>query len=705
MSRSVILVLCGLSIGSLGGCPAVPGGGGTQTGADGAGNADGGAPDDSAGGDGTADGGGDGTTDGGGDGVTDGTDATDDGGAGSAGEVGAVVFALPDGHIYRIRAEEAATAEDLTAALDALAPRGADDWVNISPDGAWLVVSTERFDAECAGFACLAVVPSDLSAFESVRAAGQVVHTEGFGAIAGGGNLIVFPSQEGPNQVDLWAMARTADGWGVAQLITGDSPHPYNTQPAISDDGSRVVFDCSPVPFSQEGTSLCEVGVDGAGYRVVLAPGDPPPGLAAGGALHHADYAPDGSIVFEASWNGERLWRLAPGSSVPTAIGAEFNNDNSPCVLTDGSIASLWLDRPGGTGTHELKVASPDGAEYFILLSQDIVDGGIGCGGGGADTGGGASPEGNGGGASPPVAAAQRYFPAEAVWYQDVSDAAPAADSEAVIAYLDSVGGFGLGRMQIDFSIEVLEAEAGTPSREFTPTEDWYDPDCDLDAVPVPDGGALEGETGYECENDGDCHLIVVDRAASRLYEMWRANIVDGEFFGGCLAVWDMTRVYGPEGRGRDCTSADAAGFPIAPLLFSADEVAAGSIDHAIRFILPNDRIRERVYVAPATHSTGATGGPAAAPPYGARFRLRADFPLDTLPNEGARVVARSLQRFGMLLADAGNVALTAQSDRFTTAKWAGLLESRDLDVIQITDFEMLETGAEQTFTGDCVRE
>jgi serine/threonine-protein kinase len=166
-----------------------------------------------------------------------------------------------------------------------------------------------------------------------------------------------------------------------------------------------------------------------------------------------------------------------------------------------------------------------------------------------------------------------------------------------------------------------------------------------------------------------------------------------------------MSRVYGPAGRGENCTSADAAGYPIAPLLFNADEVARGEIGHAIRFILPNSRIRNGVYVHPATHSTSAASAPSPAPPYGARFRLRADFPLATLPSEAARVVARALQRYGMFLADGGSVTLTAQSDRFTTAKWSGLLASRDLEAIQVSDFEMVDGGTRIPYTGDCVRE
>ena len=296
------------------------------------------------------------------------------------------------------------------------------------------------------------------------------------------------------------------------------------------------------------------------------------------------------------------------------------------------------------------------------------------------------------------------YFPADSVWYQDISNAPLDSQSSAVISALNSAGGWGLGRMQIDFSIEVLRDNGAAPFRTFTATDDFYSPDCDYAQMPVPVGGAIEGENGYSCESDGDCHLIVVHQPTRKLYEMWRANITGGNFFGGCLVVWDMNRTYGPTGRGVDCTSADAAGYPIAPLLFSADEVAAGEINHAIRFILPNARIRHNVYVAPATHSTGAASGGTNAVPYGARLRLRADFPLQTLPNEAARVVARAMQRYGILLADGGNVALTAQSDRFTTAKWDGLLEPRDLEALKVTDFQMVDGGQRRTWTGDCVR-
>lgn len=319
------------------------------------------------------------------------------------------------------------------------------------------------------------------------------------------------------------------------------------------------------------------------------------------------------------------------------------------------------------------------------------------CGGSDAGPDGGTAPS------SPAPLTSSDYFPRDAVWYRDVSTASLDPESAAVIAYLDSVG-WGTGSMRIDFSIEVIEAPAEAPLVAFTPTEDHFLPDCDLDPVPLPPGGALEGEEGYECRSDGDCHLIVADRARLRLYEMWRANVTGDGFFGGCLAVWDMARVYPPSGRGEQCTSADAAGYPIAPLLFSADEVAAGSVDHAIRFILPNAQIRRGEYVHPATHGTRATSGPPQAPPYGTRLRLRADYPLESLPNDAARTVARAMQRYGMLLADGGSIALTAQSDRFTTAKWPGLLDTRDLSALRPRDFQMVEAGERVPLTLNCVR-
>ena len=289
-------------------------------------------------------------------------------------------------------------------------------------------------------------------------------------------------------------------------------------------------------------------------------------------------------------------------------------------------------------------------------------------------------------------------------WTTRVDGIAKSTQSDTIIQALAAAGGWGTGSFQMDMSIEVLSADSQTPMRAFTPTSDFYSPDCDNVPFPVPPGGALEGETGYACTQDGDCHLLVVHGPSQKLYEMWRANITGGTFYGGCTAVWDLTKVYPAKLRGDGCTSADAGGFPITAMLATADEVAAGDVPHALRFILPNARIRHDTYVHPGSHTTSATSGGTNMPPYGVRFRLRADYPLSSLPNQAARTLAIALQRYGMFLADGGNVPLTVRSDRSTQHTWASLgIDARSLGAITASDFEVVNLGATYSIN-DCTR-
>ncbi len=312
------------------------------------------------------------------------------------------------------------------------------------------------------------------------------------------------------------------------------------------------------------------------------------------------------------------------------------------------------------------------------------------------------------------AAAGHGLFTAGAPWYEDVSQASIDPESSQVITGLAARGGWGTGSLRIDFLIDVLQADATVTPRPFTKSKDFFLPDCDFMPVPVPPVGHLEGQADYACPTGGDCHLIVIQ--GTQLYEMWRANItggaaVGGTFTGGCMAVWDLTKNYwnpsptSPSyARGDNCTSADAAGYPIADLLFTADEVKAGEIPHAIRFILPNNRIRKGAYVHPATHSGAGTGAPTLdTVPYGARFRLKKNADLSGL-SASAQVVARALQRYGMFLADGGDIALTARSDRSSKTKWSGLLGAGDLTALKVTDFEMVGGETRHPLTLNCNR-
>ena len=297
------------------------------------------------------------------------------------------------------------------------------------------------------------------------------------------------------------------------------------------------------------------------------------------------------------------------------------------------------------------------------------------------------------------------YFPLGSVWTQDISHAPIDPQSSTMISWLADAGGWGHDRMQVDFTIRVLQAGAATPYVPFRKGKPFYSPDSDaVQTFPLPAEGGMEGQPGYECPIDQeDCHLIVVDRSQGKLYEAWKANYADNVLSASIVAVWDLSRVYPPTGRGDQCTSADAAGFPIAPLLFSADELAAGSINHAIRFILPNPRMRAHFFVRPATHA-GAPHGPDAAPPYGSHFRLKASYNVSHL-KPAARVVARAMQKYGMFLSDGGTIALTAQNDADTVKKYATVgFGTHDLESLKVTDFEVVDGGTPIRLTDDCVR-
>ncbi|MBK7824278.1 hypothetical protein [Nannocystis sp.] len=315
-----------------------------------------------------------------------------------------------------------------------------------------------------------------------------------------------------------------------------------------------------------------------------------------------------------------------------------------------------------------------------------------------------------------------RYFPDDAWFYTDVSKAPITADSNAITQWMVQTmgpGGWGSGSMRIDFSIVAVDAPAGTAKRAFELDPDYYyEPDCDTAPVPLPPGGYVEDYpqdppdpnnqwAGYDCSGFGDgadCHMIVVSRSEQRLYEIYHATVDAGDnFIGGCEALWPTDAAPGPDGRGQQCTSADAAGFPIAPLLFSAEEVKAGVIDHAIRFILPNTMIRTKKYVYPATHGTN-TSGPMTSIPYGGHMRLKADYPVENL-KPAAQVVARAMQKYGMYMADGGTIALTAQADVVSCATWAEVdLGPQDLNMLKATDFEVIDHGPTMDVTYDCTR-
>ncbi len=260
------------------------------------------------------------------------------------------------------------------------------------------------------------------------------------------------------------------------------------------------------------------------------------------------------------------------------------------------------------------------------------------------------------------------------------------------------MGGWGGGKFQIDFSIPLLFADASTPKQSITAPSGGYcygGPDCDPVPLqmPLPANGNTEGSTTYVCNTaQNDCHVLVVDTSQHKLFELYNSTQAGSAFTALGAFVWDLTKTYPDNLRGDQCTSADAAGFPIGALLPTADEVAAGAVKHAIRFILPNARMKQSVYVHPATHAGQPGSTNANAPPYGVRFRLKAAF--DETPfNAGEKAILQAMKTYGILLSDGGTIPLTFADDRTSTAKWAAQgITAQSFNAITVNSFEVVDS-------------
>lgn len=280
-------------------------------------------------------------------------------------------------------------------------------------------------------------------------------------------------------------------------------------------------------------------------------------------------------------------------------------------------------------------------------------------------------------GAAPtlPGAPACPVFPADNVWNVRIDARSVATNSATMISAI------GLDRgLHMDFGsyagygIPYQIVTAATP--RSTVTFEYAD-ESDQFRYPIPASPLIEGGAGA----GGDRHILMVDKDACRLYELFAAEQVGTQWTAGSGATWDLrSNALRPAG----WTSADAAGLPILPGLVRYDEVAAGAIAHALRFTTNQTR---RAYVYPAMHDASSSTS-TSLPPMGLRVRLKASYDTSGL-SPHARAIAVALQRYGMILADNGSPwYVSGMSDpRFDDDVL------HELDVITGRDLEVVDTS------------
>lgn len=295
-----------------------------------------------------------------------------------------------------------------------------------------------------------------------------------------------------------------------------------------------------------------------------------------------------------------------------------------------------------------------------------------------SDSGGGATGAQGGGDTRdrflPPI------FPSDNSWNTDISGYPVHPQSGAWIATIGADAG-----LHADFGTEWEGAPIGIPyvivgagQPRVAVSFDYAD-ESDPGPYPIPYDAPIEGGR----DADGDRHVLVIDRDARRLYELFAAYpLPDGSWRAGSGAIWDLDS---NALRPLCWTSADAAGLPIFPGLVRYDEVVEqGEIRHALRFTV---RLTQRGFILPATHFASSSTDPN-RPPMGMRVRLRADFDISTFsPN--VQVILRCLKRYGMIVADNGsNWYISGAPDpRWNDEELAGLRRVRG------RDFEVVDTG------------
>jgi hypothetical protein len=133
-------------------------------------------------------------------------------------------------------------------------------------------------------------------------------------------------------------------------------------------------------------------------------------------------------------------------------------------------------------------------------------------------------------------------------------------------------------------------------------------------------------------------------------------------------------------------TSADAAGLAIFPGLVRYDEVAAGAINHAIRFTMQQtkDDANDGYFVEPATHAAGTVWGVSNI--MGMRIRLNASFDISGY-SAANQVILTAMKQYGMILADNGGYFYF---QGVPDPRWNDS-DLENLDSIQSSNFEVVQ--------------
>jgi hypothetical protein len=257
-------------------------------------------------------------------------------------------------------------------------------------------------------------------------------------------------------------------------------------------------------------------------------------------------------------------------------------------------------------------------------------------------------------------------FPVDNLWNKDISFV-----GSGIGLHPDFGSGLYNGQ-SMGIPYLVVGSQQGPVPIVFTAYGDESDPG----PMPIPVSALIEG---YPAPGSGDRHVLVLDNNNCWLYELYSSYPNAASWNAASAAVWDLTA---DEQRPYTWTSADAAGLPIFPGLARYDEVAAGQINHALRFTLQSSRA---AFVPPASH-WAANSSNALAAPMGMRLRLKASFDISSF-SAANQVILTALKKYGMIMADNGSsMYISGAPD----ARWDNS-DLHNLGSVTAADFEVVQ--------------
>ena len=299
------------------------------------------------------------------------------------------------------------------------------------------------------------------------------------------------------------------------------------------------------------------------------------------------------------------------------------------------------------------------------------------------------------------IVSAMQIFPVTNPWNECISNRPLLANSDAMIAQINSdVGANTKLKLFQEMNFVLVPDSQQLVSNKFV----TYAGDSDFNGgiypyglyptptnMPIeewPTGTGSQTLVQWQANNNGDDrHSIIVQPGIGKIYETWKALRIGTNWQAANGAIFDLnTNGLRPDGY----TSGDAAGFPMFPALVRYDECERGMVEHACRLVVVVSR-SEHIY--PARHDAGSVDSSQTNyPAMGQRLRLKASFVIPGTWTKEEKALALGLQKYGAMVSDNSSsffsISITPDNrwgNAFTHLTGSGAIAITNFEVIQST--------------------